>query len=86
MIRVIQRNCDPEVANDRSLPYTAYLVEYLVDGATSFDLVIANKRVDIFDYYWDLYRNDLISLTQSEGRVNPKLWQDPSSKKDKKQK
>jgi hypothetical protein len=85
-MRIIHRNCDPELANDRSLPYTAYLVEYFIDGAVAFDLVVTNKRVDIFDYYWDLYREDLISIKQSEGRVNPKLWQDPSSKKEKQEK
>lgn len=81
-MRILHRNCDPELANDRSLPYTCYLVKYMVDGAFVYDLVVANKRVDIFDYYWDLYREDLIEFTQSEGRVNPKLWQDPSSKKE----
>jgi len=36
--------------------------------------VISSKRVEIFDHYWDLYRHDLIRMTQTEGRVNPKLW------------
>lgn len=85
-MRIVHQNCDPSVANDRSLPYTSYLVEYEIDGAITYDLVIANKKTDIFDYYWDLYREGLISFKQSEGRVNPKLWDDPSKKKETKKK
>lgn len=85
-MKCIHKDCDPSLAQDRSLPYTAYLVEYLQDGITKFDIVWGNKRVEIFDYYWDLYRHDLISMTQTEGRINPKLWQDPSSKENQKKK
>ena len=83
-MRVLQRNCDPSIADDRTLPCTSYLVTYLLDGKETYDLVICNKKVEIFDYYWDLYREDLLSFKQSEGRVNPKLWQDPTKKEKKK--
>ena len=73
-MKIVHRDCDPTLANDRSLPYTAYLVEYLQDGMTKFDIVVGRNRVEIFDHYWDLYRHDLLNMTQSEGRVNPKLW------------
>lgn len=83
-MNIIHRDCDPTLAQDRSLPYTAYLVEYLQDGMTHFDIVVSAKRVEIFDHYWDLYRHDLIRMTQSEGRVNPKLWGNKSNEKKKK--
>lgn len=83
-MKIIQKNCDPEDANDRSLPHTCYLVTYKMDGAICHDLVITNKRVDIFDYYWDHYREDLISIKQSEGRTNPKLWNPPKKQEKKK--
>ena len=73
-MKVLHQNCDPEVANDRTLPYNAYLVTYEVDGAIAYDLVIPDKQVEIFDYYWDRYREGLKGWKQSEGRVNPKLW------------
>lgn len=73
-IRILHQNCDPELANDRTLPYTAYIVTYNIDGANAYDIVICNKQTDIFDHYWDKYREDLISFKQTEGRVNPKLW------------
>ena len=82
-MKIIYRDCDPSLADDRTLPHTAYLVEYLQDGMTHFDIVVASKRVEIFDYYWDNYREDLIRMTQSEGRANPKVWFNPNQKKKK---
>jgi hypothetical protein len=73
-MKILHQNCDPELANDRSLPYTAYLVTYEIDGAISYDLVIPDKQIEIFDVYWDKYREGLKGWKQSEGRVNPKLW------------
>ena len=73
-MRVLHQNCDPEVANDRTLPYSAYLVTYEIDGALAYDLVIPDKQVEIFDYYWDRYREGLKGWKQYEGRVNTKLW------------
>lgn len=73
-IRILHQNCDPELANDRSLPYTAYIVEYEIDEVMTYDIVICNKKTDIFDHYWDKYREGLKSFKQTEGRVNPKLW------------
>tara|TARA_Y100000004_G_scaffold112199_1_gene126036 strand:- start:376 stop:636 length:261 start_codon:yes stop_codon:yes gene_type:complete len=73
-LKVIHTDCDPSLAEDRSLPYTAYLVEYKQDGITKFDIVAGKKQVDIFDHYWDNYRSDFVNMTQTEGRVNPKLY------------
>lgn len=73
-VRIINQNCHPDLAKDRSLPYTSYLVEYVVGKEIQYDIVVANKKVDIFDHYWDRYREDLLTFTQTEGRVNPKLW------------
>ena len=37
-------------------------------------LLNPNKQADIFDHYWDHYRADFKNMTQTEGRINPKLW------------
>lgn len=73
-MKILHQNCDPELANDRGLPYTAYLVTYEIDGALAYDITIADKKSEMFDYYWDRYREGLKGWKQSEGRVNPKLW------------
>lgn len=83
-MRILHQNCEPSVADDRTLPYNAYLVTYEIDGAIAYDLVIPDKQVEIFDYYWDRYREGLKGWKQSEGRVNPKLWGAKPPKEEKK--
>jgi hypothetical protein len=78
-LKFIQKDCDPSLSEDRSLPYTSYLVEYSQADVSHFDIVTADKQTEIFDYYWDLYKKDFVNMTQTEGRTNPRLWQDPSS-------
>tara|TARA_B100002019_G_C21172617_1_gene549304 strand:+ start:532 stop:786 length:255 start_codon:yes stop_codon:yes gene_type:complete len=84
-LKILHADCDPTLAQDKGLPYTAYLVEYVQDGMTKFDIVVGRNRVEIFDHYWDNYRHDFKNMTQSEGRVNPKLWGN-KPKEDKKKK
>lgn len=73
-IKVIHTDCDPSLAEDRSLPNNAYLIEYVQDEITHFDIVMASKQVDIFNEYYDKYRKDFLGMKQAEGRTNPKLW------------
>ena len=84
-IRVLQEDCDPELGEDKSLPYTCYLVTYKdKEGNKKFDLAVGNKQVDIFDHYWDKYKTDFVTMTQSKGTVNPKMWNAPGSEPKKK--
>jgi len=73
-IKIIHEKCDASLSLDKSLPCTAYLVEYTENEETFFDIVVGSKRVDIFDHYYDKYKKGFINMTQTEGRVNPKLW------------
>lgn len=83
-MKILQENCNPEIAEDRSLPYNAFLVEYEIDKIKTYDLVISDKKVELFDYYWDKYREGLKGWKQSEGRINPKLWGIPKKEEKKK--
>lgn len=78
--RIIHEDCDPSKSDDKSLPYNSFLIEYLQDGITKFDIASGPKQVDIFDDYWDKYHGDLVNMIQTEGRVNPKMWNPPKSK------
>ena len=60
------------------------MVDYVEGGVTKFDIVTGAKQVDIFDDYWDKYRDDFVTMNQTEGRVNPKLWRDPNEETKKK--
>lgn len=71
---MIEEDCDPSVVTDNTLPTNSFLVEYIMGEQSHFDLVMSNKKVDIFDEYWDKHKNNLVDIVQSEGRRNPKLW------------
>tara|TARA_B100001250_G_scaffold356178_1_gene331077 strand:+ start:878 stop:1141 length:264 start_codon:yes stop_codon:yes gene_type:complete len=80
-MKVIKENCKLEDGQDTKLPYTCYIVTYKVDGEERHDLTMATKAADLFDYYYDLYKKDFVTFTQSAGRINPTLWNDPNSSK-----
>ena len=84
-VTVIHEKCDLEKHNTIKLPYTAYVVQYEVEGNLVHDIAMAQKAVDIFDHYYDKYKN-VLAIVQSDGRVAPKLWTDPSKKPEKKKK
>jgi len=86
LLKVIKSNCKSEDASDTSLPNNAFLVTYNDGDEVKHDLVMSSKQSEIFDYYWDLYRNNFITMKQSEGRKSPKLWKDPNVKTKKKEK
>ena len=46
---------------------------------TRWDLTMAYKMSEIFDYYYDKYKN-VLAIVQSDGKVPPKLWKDPTKK------
>ena len=71
---VIHGACDPTLANDTKLPYTAYIVEYMIEGRIAYDIVQSTSQVEIFDEYYDKYKKDFKTMKQTEGRVNPTLW------------
>ena len=81
-MKIIHEDCDVGVATDKTLPYTAYLVEYVKEEQddkktttrTAYDLVMAGKQVENFDHYYDKYKRNFKNMTQAEGRVNPHLW------------
>ena len=80
-ISILHEKCDRELAGDKSLPYTAYLIEYVVDGVTQYDITTAPKQVDIFDHYWDLHHDQFKNMTQTEGRIDPRLYGSRNKKK-----
>jgi hypothetical protein len=73
-IKIIRENCDLSLSQNNGLPNNAYLVTYIVNDNVNYDLVQSIKVVDIFDHYYDRYKEDLKDIKQSAGTVNPKLW------------
>ena len=76
-MKILHEDCDPKLAQDKKLPYTAYLVCYEKDntGTLHHDLTVAGTQVELFDHYYDKYKKGFQWMKQSEGRIAPHLWQ-----------
>ena len=87
-MKVLHEKCDPKLAEDRKLPYTAYLVEYVDkengEDKVFYDITTCLKQTDMFDYYYDKYKTGLKGWKQAEGRISPKLWDEDMLNPDKK--
>ena len=79
-VKILKQDCKKDEALDKPLPYTCYLIIYKVDGVEKYDLAMASKQVDLFDHYYDAYKENFISMMQAEGRVAPGMWIDPAEK------
>ena len=77
-MKILQEKCERKAADDKTLPYSAYLVEYEVDNEVCYDIVLGDKQSDIFDHYYDKYKKGFKSFIQAEGRVSPRQWNDPT--------
>ena len=85
-LNILKENCDPKKENNTALPYNAYLVQYKAgENETRWDLTMAYKMSEIFDHYYDKYKS-VLAIIQSDGRVAPKMWSDPSKPQPKKKK
>ena len=73
---ILHEDCDPKLAEDKKLPYTAYLVCYIKDntGSIHHDITVAGTKVELFDHYYDKYKKGFQWMKQSEGRIAPYLW------------
>ena len=79
-MKIIHEKCDPKVAEDRELPYTAYLIEYKVEGKPTYDISMADSQVLLFDHYYDKYKKDFRRFDATAGMVDPRRWNDPMKK------
>ena len=77
-MNIIHENCDPKLAEDKKLPYTAYLIQYQIEAnnvlQTRHDIAMGSQAVELFDYYYDKYKKGFKWLKQSEGRLRPQEW------------
>ena len=69
-------DCSLEKSNVKTLPTNSYLVEYQVDNSDKlhYDIVIASKRADVFDFYWDKLKGGLKSIGYTNGTRHPAMW------------
>ncbi len=73
-MKVIHKDCNKSQSKDKSLPINSYLVTYHIENKFAYDIVQASSFTEVFDNYWDQYREDLKKIIWTDGRVNPKLY------------
>ena len=73
-MQVIHEKCEKKAADDKKLPKSSYLVTYVAEEKLTHDIVIADSKVDIFDEYWDKYKEGLQKIDFAQGNVKPSLW------------
>ena len=79
-MKIIHENCDRKLADNNDLPYTAYLVQYELEGKAAYDIAVSTKAVEIFDHYYDKYKKDFKRFAQSAGTVAPRRWMNANQK------
>ena len=85
-INVLHEKCDLEKDNNTKLPYTAYVIQYELEGELVHDIAMGSKAVDIFDHYYDKYKKGFKWLRQSKGTQKPNLWNQQPPKRKRKRK
>ena len=67
---ILLEKTTPEKAKDTSFPTDAYNVIYTVDGEDRLDVCRAQKAANIFDLYYDKYKN-VKSIQYGSGTISP---------------
>ena len=73
-VEIMIENGTWEQVNTSDCPNDARIVTYEVDGEKRYDLTRSQKAVNIFDMYYDKFREGVKKIEYGKGRINPKLW------------
>ena len=71
---IIHAKCEKKAADDKKLPKSSYLVTYVAEEKLTYDIVLADSRVEIFDHYYDKYKEGLQSIGWTMGTMNARTW------------
>ena len=80
-VNIFILNTTPETIKemDKELPTDTHIIEYVIDGETSYDAVRGYKMSDIFNVYYDKFKSDGVTaqinaITSGYGVIKPKLY------------
>ena len=72
-IRLIFEKCPRDKANDKKLPSDSFVVSYNDKEELKYDIVRASAQVDVFDAYYDKYKN-VKGIEWTKGIIHPKTY------------
>ena len=83
-VNIIHEKCEKKAAEDKTLPRNAYLVTYVEKEKLTYDVVMADGKTDIFDQYYDKYKEGLQNIGWTLGTMNARTWTGLNTKPEKK--
>ena len=72
-IKLVFEKCQRDKANDKKLPSDSFIVSYEHDKELKHDIVRASAFVDVFDAYYDKYKN-VKGIEWTKGIIHPKTY------------
>ena len=78
-IRLIFEKCPRDKANDKKLPSDSFVVSYNDKEELKYDIVRASAQVDVFDAYYDKYKN-VKGIEWTKGIIHPKTYDGQTQK------
>ena len=72
-IKLLFEKCQQDKANDKKLPSDSFIVSYEHDKELKHDIIRAAAQVDVFDSYYDKYKN-VKGIEWTKGIVHPKTY------------
>ena len=72
-IKLVFEKCQRDKANDKKLPSDSFIVSYEHDKELKYDIIRATAQVDVFDAYYDKYKN-VKGIEWTKGIVHPKTY------------
>ena len=71
-IQLLFEKCQRDKADDKKLPSDSFVVSYNDKDELKYDIVRASAQVDVFDAYYDKYKN-VKGIEWTKGIIHPKL-------------
>ena len=72
-IKLLFEKCEFKKASDKKLPSDSFVVSYEHDKELKHDIVRASAFVDVFDAYYDKYKN-VKGIAWTQGVVHPRTY------------
>ena len=72
-IKLIFEKCPRDKADDKKLPSDSFIVSYEHDKELKHDIIRAAAQVDVFDAYYDKYKN-VKGIEWTKGIIHPKTY------------
>ena len=72
-MKVLHEQCEKNKSEDKKLPLDSFLITYKVDEEIKYDIARASSTVEVFNYYYDKYKN-VQGIAWTKGIVTPRSF------------